>query len=277
MTPSASPARWTPCGSAWSYGGREGYNVFALGPPGTGKRTLVRRIVEGRASGEPPPPDWAYVNNFERPNRPRLLRLPPGTGAALRRNMERLAEELRPALSAAFESEEYQGRRQAIEEEARERSEGAFGELRRKAGAAGLALLPTPLGWAFAPVSGGRVLTPEEAAGLPEVERQRLESEVEALERELQEVLRRMPRWERERAGKVDELNREITEFSVGHLIGDLRERYAEVEAVVEHLEAVRRDIVRNVRELIGPLSGTAGGPAEPFPVPAGPQGMRRY
>ena len=33
--------------------GREGYNVFALGPPGTGKRTLVERFVEDRAAGEP--------------------------------------------------------------------------------------------------------------------------------------------------------------------------------------------------------------------------------
>ena len=43
--------------------GREGYNVFALGPPGTGKRTLVRCFVEERAAGEPPPPDFAYVIN----------------------------------------------------------------------------------------------------------------------------------------------------------------------------------------------------------------------
>lgn len=256
---------------------REGYNIFVLGPPGMGKRTLVRRFVEERAAAEPAPSDWAYVNNFERPNKPRLLRLPPNTGVRLRRDMERLAEELRPALSRAFESEEYQARRQTIEEEHREHSERAFGELRRKAEAAGLALLRTPLGWAFAPVRDGRVLTPEEVARLPEDERRRLESEVEALERELQEVLRRMPRWERERAGKVDELNQEITEFAVGYLIGDLRERYAEVEDVVEHLEAVRRDIVRSVREFVGPPPGAAPGPTETSSGPAGPQVMRRY
>jgi hypothetical protein len=189
--------------------------------------------------------------------------------------MERLAEELRPALSAAFESEEYQSRRQSIEDEFKERSEHAFGELRSRAGAVGLALLKTPLGWAFAPVSEGRVLSPDEVARLPEDERRKLESEVEVLERELQDVLRRMPRWERERAGRVDELNQEITEFAVGHLIGDLQDRYAEVEDVVEHLEAVRRDIVRSVWEIVGSPPGAASGSAAPPSRPS--DRMRRY
>lgn len=257
--------------------GREGYNVFALGPPGTGKRTLVRRFVEGRAAEQPPPPDWAYVNNFERPNRPRLLRLPPNAGARLRQEMERLSEQLRPALSSAFESEEYQARRQAIDDELKERSERAFDELRKGAEAAGFALLRTPVGWAFAPVGDGRVLSPEEVAKLPEERRRRLESEVEALEGDLQQVLRRMPRWERERAGRVDELNREIAEFAVGHLIGDLQGRYARVGSVVEYLEAVRKDIVRNVRVIVGPQPGGPSGPEVPQSGAAGPQGMRRY
>jgi guanylate kinase len=34
---------------------RPGYNIFALGPAGLGKHTLVRRIVEERAAAEPPP------------------------------------------------------------------------------------------------------------------------------------------------------------------------------------------------------------------------------
>jgi predicted ATP-dependent protease len=257
--------------------GREGYNVFALGPPGAGKRALVRRLVEERAAGEPTPPDWAYVNNFERPNRPRLLRLPADTGAALRRDMEELAERLRPALSAAFESEEYQTRRQTMEEEYRERSEQALEGLRSKAVASGLALIRTPLGWAFAPVGDGQILSPEEVARLPEDERRRLESEVGRLEGELQEVLGRMPRWERERTRRLEDLNREIAEFAVGHLIGDLRDRYSEVAEAVEHLEAVRQDIVRSVGEIVGTQSGAATRSEEPPSGPVGAQGMRRY
>lgn len=254
--------------------GLEGYNVFALGPPGTGKRTLVRHFIEERAVGGAAPPDWAYVNNFEHPNKPRLLRLPPNTGAELRRDMDWLAEQLRPSLSAAFESEEYQTRRQVIEEEFKERSEGAFEGLRRKAEDRGLALLRTPLGWAFAPVRDGRVLKPEEVAGLEEETRRGMESEVGALERELQEVLRRMPRWQQERAKRVSELNRDITQFAVGHLIGELQEKYSKIDGVLDHLTAVRQDVVRHVREIVAPQPGapeTLSGPT------SGSQSLRRY
>ena len=49
---------------------RQGYNVYALGPTGTGKHTLVRQLVEEKAAQEPPPYDICYVNNFEDPSRP---------------------------------------------------------------------------------------------------------------------------------------------------------------------------------------------------------------
>jgi AAA domain len=89
---------------------RPGYNIFALGPPGTGKYPLVRHFLTRRAQSAAVPSDWVYVHDFERPDRPRALRLPPGTGTRLRRDMEQLVEELRPALARAFEGEEYQAR-----------------------------------------------------------------------------------------------------------------------------------------------------------------------
>jgi hypothetical protein len=82
-----------------------------LGPAGVGKFTLVNNAVRERAAAEPPPPDWCYVNNFDQPYRPKALRLPNGMGRQFRHDLERLVEDMQTALSAAFESEEYQARR----------------------------------------------------------------------------------------------------------------------------------------------------------------------
>ena len=57
---------------------RQGYNLFALGPEGTGKYSVVRRYLERQAAGQPPPSDWCYVSNFVEAYKPRILQLPAG-------------------------------------------------------------------------------------------------------------------------------------------------------------------------------------------------------
>jgi hypothetical protein len=92
------------------------YNVYALGASGTGRHSMVEDLLHRKAAGEPTPPDWCYVNNFADPQQPRRLQLPPGRGVGLATAMKRLVEELRAALPAAFERDEYRARREAIEQ-----------------------------------------------------------------------------------------------------------------------------------------------------------------
>src|SRR5438128_6459746 len=46
---------------------RKGYNVYALGPRGSGRHSLVEHLLRRKAATEPTPPDWCYVNNFTDP------------------------------------------------------------------------------------------------------------------------------------------------------------------------------------------------------------------
>jgi hypothetical protein len=77
----------------------EGYNIFALGPTGTGKRRVIRGFFERQAADEPVPDDWCYVNNFKERHRPRTIRLPAGRGSAFRNDVDDLIESLSTALS----------------------------------------------------------------------------------------------------------------------------------------------------------------------------------
>ncbi len=55
-----------------------GFNLFALGLPGSGKTTLIREYRERRAIDQPAPPDLCYVNNFTDARRPIALSFPAG-------------------------------------------------------------------------------------------------------------------------------------------------------------------------------------------------------
>ncbi len=136
--------------------GREGYNIFALGPSGTGKYTVVRHFVEERAAGEAPPDDWCYVNDFAQPSAPRALRLPAGKGKELQADMKRLVRELRSGLSSAFESDEFATRRRALEEEFEGRSKTSLEELQEQAQQRGLTLMSSPEGLGVVPLKDGQ-------------------------------------------------------------------------------------------------------------------------
>jgi lon-related putative ATP-dependent protease len=264
---------------------REGYNIFALGPVGTGKRSLVRQFFQKQASVEPIPSDWCYVHNFEQPHKPRALRLPAGKGAELRQDMKELVEELRAALSAAFESEEYQTRRQIVEEEFKERQQQAFETLQQRARERGLTLLRTPAGLALAPMREGEVLSPEELQNLPQEEREHLEADAEELQEELQKILRQIPRWQREARERMKKLNRDMTNFAVGGLIDELREKYADFSEVGDYLNNVQEDVIENARDFLaveerqpgGQQNGSGRGSMLPSRMGMGVSALHRY
>jgi lon-related putative ATP-dependent protease len=238
---------------------RDGYNIFALGPPGTGKRSLVRHYLAEHAAAQPVPPDICYVHNFEDPYKPRLLTVPPGTGTTLRHDMEHLVDELRTVLAGAFESEEYQSRRKVIEDEFKERPQKSLQETEQRARKEGLTLIRTPVGMAFAPVRDGEVLSGEQFNELPAEEQQRIEKLVESFEEAVHRTLRQVPRWDRERRERVRELDQEITNLAVGHLIEELRSKFTELPEVLEYLETIQNDIIQNARSIVAP--------EQPFPA----------
>ena len=65
-------------------------NVFVAGPPGTGRMTATREIVDRLAAGAPRPPDRAYVRRFADPVRPQLLTFPAGAAAPFARALDLL-------------------------------------------------------------------------------------------------------------------------------------------------------------------------------------------
>jgi lon-related putative ATP-dependent protease len=231
----------------------EGYNLFCLGPTGIGKHSFIRHFLEEKAAQQPTPSDWCYVNNFDQAQKPRILELPAGVATTLQADVDHLIEELRSAIPAAFESDDYRARKQAIEDDVKEHQGKAFEELRRKAQEKGITVVRTPTGLVFAPLKDGEILGPEEFEKLPEEEHQRIETEIANLRQEVGHFMSQLPVLEREGREKLRTLSREVTIFAVGNLIDEIRRRYAPLAQVTAHLDAIEHDVIDNVDEFLSP------------------------
>ena len=225
---------------------QQGYNLFALGPNGTGKYTSVQRSLSKKAAGEAVPSDWCYVYNFALPHAPNALRLPAGQGNALRQDMNHLVEELFAVISGTFEGEEYHNQKRAIEAEFHEKQESSLEEIREEAEKYGIALIRTPDGMAFAPLKDQEVIKPDDFMKLPQERRQEIESQIEILQKQLQTVIRQVPQWMREGRMRVKELNEEVATFTVTPLFEELREKYNDQPVVIEYLKTVQKDVVEH-------------------------------
>lgn len=228
---------------------RHGFNVYVQGPEGSGRTTLLRGATARASEADPVPDDWIYVHRFSDPGRPRAMRLPAGRGRRFRDAMARLVADLRVALPAAFESDDYRARREAVEGTARKRRDDELEALAAQAAQVKVALVRTPVGVGLAMTDGDEVLAPEAFKRLPESEQEQRRADMVRLEEELEAVLRRVPTWEKEGRDRLAELEQALVRATVAVHLSVVRETVADLPEVLGHLQAVEEDLVGHANE----------------------------
>jgi len=241
-----------------------GFNIYVAGLPGSGRTTAVKDFLEEVAKDKPIPPDWCYVENFSDPFTPRAIKLPPGKGKEFQRDVKNLIGEVRSVLPKAFESEDYDKKREtAIRAVGEERKE-LLARLNERALQEGFVLQSTPIGVLIVPVVNGRPLSDEEIIALPQKVRDTLGKKREKLRVELRTAMRQLRELERKANEEIQKLNREVAIYAIGNPLDALMEKYEEFSDVKTYLEDVRNDILENLTLFIKEPKA----PPVPFPVP---------
>lgn len=227
----------------------KGYNLFAVGENGLGKRTMLKRFLQQHASSQPSPDDWCYVNNFETPRKPWAIRLPAGMAVQLKKDMEALIKELRHAIPAAFEQESFVEKAESIREDFSEQQETMLKEVAAEAGKHKLKLiLQNPGGYSFMPVDEeGEAYAVKEFNELPEETRLSFKESIELMEKELRAALRDLAHMEKDIREKQQKLNENITLTAIQHWLSELHDKYADHDRVLDYLNALQKDLVENV------------------------------
>jgi len=243
--------------------GRPGFNVFVIGPSGMRAQRAIEPVLQEAAGERRRPSDWVYVNNFIDAHKPVAIELPAGRAGEFRDGMHALIDDLKTAVPAVFESEDYQTRRGAIDQAFQSKQGEAFVALNEKAAAQDIVILRTPMGFALAPARDGKPIPPDEIRTLPEAKREKIQATIEELEKDLEHIVRQLPQWETERRDEIRKLNRDTAKFAIGQFIDNAKARFADIPKILAHLEAIRADLIENVAMFVVKSEGDEGSPSQ--------------
>ena len=225
---------------------KSGYNLFVVGPTGTGRASAVknrieRLVKEKKEKGITPEiNDWCYIFNFDDPDRPQVLKLPRGEGKVLSRLVDELLKNLRDAIPKTFAGDEYKNQKQILIDEQQRKNRQIIQELEKEALEEGFAFRMTPMGPILIPLVEGKPMTQEQYLALGEEEKEIIESKRRELLTQISEAFDKIHQLEVELKNKIAELDRRVAEFAVNPLFKGLLDRYASSPEVLKFLESLQ-------------------------------------
>ena len=231
-----------------------GFNIYVAGRPGTGRSSSVLSHTIMKARSENPADDWCYVYNFRDPYRPRAIRLASGKGPEFAEDMEEFIKLARIEIPRAFESENYEKRKNEVLETIQHRREGLLGELQQQANELGFSIEATPVGIASVPLTPeGKPYTREEFEALPDIIKQSIKDRGSKLQDSINSFVSRSRALEKETQDRLRDIDKEVALFAVGHLLQDLRSKYqacvgfGNCTDILDYLDQVENDMVERL------------------------------
>ena len=249
-----------------------GYNIFVCGLSGTGKATTIKTILEKIQPRKVLTRDFCFVNNFEDPDRPRLLVFERGQGRRFQADMAEAMQMLVERIPGQFEEEEFLKKKQSLIDEYNRLETELFGSFEKQI---------EPDGFLLGRVQEGQAVHPEilvklgdkavMVSDLAEAVAQQLLAQEDAEryaekyrdhKRALQDVFRRGLKLSREYQKKISEHERHVGEFLVLAVFKDLLEDYTDEKAQT-YLNAVMENILDNIDQFKTPSEEETGVPTE--------------
>ena len=236
----------------------KGYNIYMSGPSGTGKTTYARRSAEKLAATEAVPPDWCYVYNFQNPKNPIALSFPAGKGRRFKEDMAKLVTLFNKELQKAFRSEDYEKQKLDIMRVFEQQQDELFDELDAAAAEYDFQVKQTNTGIYFVPIVNGKPVEDEGYDALSEEEQDKIEQNSQFIQEKSGVIMRQIHQYEQECEKQLDELDRKVGLFAIGHHVEELLNAYQDHEQAAAYLNAVQEDLLNHLQQFMDSEEGQA-------------------
>lgn len=229
-----------------------GQNVYVRGPRGTGRITMVRQLLRQLQMKTRKKRDRCFVNNFLKPDRPRLITLPPGTGNEFRKAMGEFTDFVADDLRKLLDTEPLLSQREAAKARVQTAARLLSDPLENRLEAAGLALVSIPQGpTAIFPLVDGEPVPPDQLKTLiaqgkvpPEL-LENYERQLPDFQKEVERISREIGQVYREGKREIDLLKQMAARALLSAITGSILLRFNQPQ-VKTFIEEAVQDVIEN-------------------------------
>jgi len=226
-----------------------GYNIYMSGRTGTGKTSYAVNYIKQVSQKRKTPDDWCYVYNFNNPNQPLAINLPAGKAKEFKNDMDRLVRVMVADISKAFDSTDYEKEKAEIIKVFQKKKNELLEALNNDAEMQGFKVKATNAGVYFLPIIEGKVINEQDFSELDGDTRHEITEKSNELQIKTMEIIRKIKAIEKQAEEKVDEWEKKIALFAIGTHINELKEKYKSNSRIVEYLDKVQEDVLKNLNE----------------------------
>ena len=233
----------------------EGFNLFVIGPEGSGRHSVVQSFINEKAGHEQTPNDWCYVHNFNHPHKPLSLEFQSGKSLVFKQEMHDLIDMLRTTIPAVFEGEDYRSRKKTIKDNLQQKIEKLYRGVDERAKEESISVVRSEQGILFAPMDGsGTTLDAEAFRKLPEETQKKIEKAIKKVQSDLQQAIYQISILKRNAEEQSRKLKKETAGLAVSHLIDTLKAKYKDQEEIIDYLDNVEKEITERVDDFLPSL-----------------------
>jgi lon-related putative ATP-dependent protease len=265
-----------------------GYNIFVAGINGTGRTSIVKKLVEEYNQEGPIPDDLCYVNNFKNPDQPRLLTFKAGKGAEFKKRMVDFIELSKKKVPAVFESDEFQAARNEIINQHMGRQKALFKNFENKVQQENFMMVQVQVGPYtrpdLAPVVVGNPMKIEQLESLVDEDKfsaeelEKIKEKYKELTKEMEKIFKEARDIDRTIQENLEKLAKDWVEPLLRDLLAPVRQDYDD-EATSLYLAEVEQDVVENLDRFRPKLVQQPGTdtPSPPMLMPPDPNAFKGH
>jgi len=232
-----------------------GYNIFAVGTAGLGKRTMIRRLLQQHAKSMPTPDDWVYGYNFQSPRQPIGLCFPAGQGSKFADLLHQTWQTLLKQLERRFSAETYHNKIEQIRQRTGTEQQQALIAITKEGEALDLKLISRQEEHCFVPVhlknDQMQEMTQDEINALSSKERAEIAANIRYMDKKLERLGLHLGDLEDDARDRVFDLNRDIAKQVVLPRIEQILNKFSEVKGLEQYLKLYAQDIIDHVEMIL--------------------------